>query len=71
MKKSSPKQKQQLIDSAKETLANRYPKDLDFAYSAAVLTKDNNIYSASNYFSDTASLTLHAEQATLSHAAPV
>ena len=61
--------KEKLIEEAKKALKNRYPKDLPFAYSAAVLTKSGNIYSSSNYFSDTASLTLHAEQAALSHAA--
>lgn len=62
-------QKDALVVEAKKALDNRYPKDLPFAYSAAVLTKTNNVYSASNYFSETGSLTLHAEQSALAHAA--
>jgi cytidine deaminase len=38
-------------------------------FGAAVLTTRGNIYSAGQYFSDTLSLTLHAEQAALVHAA--
>ena len=38
-------------------------------YASAVLTDKGNTYTASNYGSYTASLTLHAEQAALSHAA--
>ncbi|MBI2173142.1 MAG: hypothetical protein HYT73_02955 [Candidatus Aenigmarchaeota archaeon] len=44
-------------------------KDTKYIYASAVLTDRGNIYTASNYDSDTASLTLHAEQAALSHAA--
>ncbi len=62
-------QKEKLVSEAKKALKNVYPKDNPLVYSAAVLTKKGNIYSASNYGSDTASLTLHAEQAALSHAA--
>jgi cytidine deaminase len=62
-------QKANLIKAAKETLENPYPKDAQTVYSASVLTKNGNIYSAAQYFSDTYSLTLHAEQAVLSHAA--
>ena len=40
-----------------------------YTFASAVLTEKGNIYAASNYVSDTASLTLHAEQAALSHAA--
>lgn len=61
--------KSQLVIEAKKALSNRYPKDTPFAYSAAVLTINNNVYSASNYGSATASLTLHAEQCALAHAA--
>lgn len=43
------------------------PKDVRFG--AAVLTKKGNIYSSGQYYSDTYSLTLHAEQAVLAHAA--
>lgn len=61
--------KEELINEAKKALDNRYPKNAPFAYSAAVLTDQGNIYSASNYGSKTASLTLHAEQSALAHAA--
>lgn len=61
--------KDKLITEAKKALDNRYPKDTPFAYAAAVFTTDGNIYSASNYGSATASLTLHAEQSALAHAA--
>ena len=61
--------KEKLITEAKKALDNRYPKDTPFAYSAAILTDTENIYSASNYGSDTHSLTLHAEQSALAHAA--
>lgn len=40
-----------------------------YIYASAVLTDKGNIYAASNYISDTTSLTLHAEQAALAHAA--
>lgn len=41
----------------------------DNRFGAAVLTESSNIYSAGQYFSDTYSLTLHAEQCALVHAA--
>lgn len=41
----------------------------DFRFGAAILTNNGNIYSAGQYFSDTYSLTVHAEQAALIHAA--
>jgi cytidine deaminase len=62
-------QKENLVTEAVKALANRYPKDAPFAYAAAVLTDTGEIYSASNYGSKTASLTLHAEQSALAHAA--
>jgi cytidine deaminase len=62
-------QKEKLITEAVKALDNRYPKDTPFAYAAAVLTNTGDIYSASNYGSKTASLTLHAEQSALAHAA--
>ena len=65
----SPQQKEKLIEEAKKALKNPYPKDAKTVYSAAVLTKAGNIYSSAQYFSDTYSLTLHAEQAALAHAA--
>jgi cytidine deaminase len=44
-------------------------KTTPYIYGSAVLTDKGNIYTASNYCSDTATLTLHAEQAALAHAA--
>ena len=38
-------------------------------FSCVVLTKNGNVYSSGRYFSDSYSLTLHAEQAALAHAA--
>jgi len=62
-------QKLTLMEEAKKALKNPYPKDAKTVYSAAVLTKAGNIYSSAQYFSDTYSLTLHAEQSVLAHAA--
>lgn len=45
----SDKQKQQLISEAKKATKNVYPKDLPYAYGAAVLTSKGNIYGAANY----------------------
>lgn len=42
---------------------------LTWPFRHAVFTEEGNIYSASNYGSATASLTLHAEQSALAHAA--
>jgi cytidine deaminase len=61
--------KNQLITAARAALKNPYPKDAATVYSAAVLTTNGNVYSAAQYFSDTYSLTLHAEQCALVHAA--
>lgn len=61
-----------LVKEAIKALDSFYgPDDPDYKwiYGAAVLTEKGNIYAASNYVSDTASLTMHAEQAVLSHAA--
>ncbi len=67
----TPEQREKLIFEAKNALKNVYPQDSKppYIYGAAVLTKSGNIYSGTNYGSATASLTLHAEQAALSHAA--
>lgn len=65
----TPQIKDELIKSAVAALSNPYPLDAKTVYSAAVLTKKGNIYSAAQYFSDTYSLTLHAEQCALVHAA--
>ena len=62
-------QKANLMEEAKKALKNPYPKDAKTIYTAAVLTKPGNIYSSAQYFSDTYSLTLHAEQSVLAHAA--
>jgi cytidine deaminase len=68
----TPDQEQQLIDAALEGIKNsytRYNKPEDFRVAAAVLTTDGNIYASGSYYSITQSLTLHAEQAVLAHAA--
>ncbi len=62
-------QKQKLIKAAKDALNNPYKKPDGDIYTAAVLTQKGNIYAGVSYFSDTYSLTLHGEQAALSHAA--
>lgn len=61
--------KQKLMQAATMALKNPYPKDAKIVYAAAVQTKTGNIYASAQYFSDTLSLTLHAEQAALAHAA--
>lgn len=63
------KQKQALKSAATEALKYPYPLDAKTVYAAAVLTKQGNIFASAQYFSDTYSLTLHAEQAALAHAA--
>lgn len=68
----SKKLQQKLIKAAIEGMNNAFtgtnkPEDLRFG--AAVLTKQGNIYPSGQYYSDTYSLTLHAEQAALAHAA--
>lgn len=62
-------QKEKLIEEAKKVLQNPYALQNNSQYSAAVLTKQGNIFSAISYFSDTYTLTLHGEQAALAHAA--
>ncbi len=62
-------QKKDLIKVVQDALKNPFGKDSSTVYAAAVLTKDGNIYPGISYFSDTYSLTLHGEQAALSHAA--
>ncbi len=65
-------QEQKLIQAALEGMRNAFTgtnKPEDFRVGAAVLTKKCNIYSSGHYYSDTYSLTLHAEQAVLAHAA--
>lgn len=60
-----------LVQEAIRALDSFYGGDPSspYIFAAAVLTDKGNIYTASNYVSDTASLTLHAEQAALAHAA--
>ncbi len=60
-----------LVKEAIAALDSYYGRDKNtkYIFASAVLTDKGNIYTASNYNSDTASLTLHAEQAALSHAA--
>lgn|SRR3990167_5891529 len=61
-----------LIFAAIEGMKNAFTgtnKTKDARFGAAVLTKKGHIYSSGQYFSDTYSLTLHAEQAALAHAA--
>lgn len=61
-----------MIEAAKEGLKNAFTgtnRQDDPRFGAAVLTSKENIYSAGQYLSDTLTLTLHAEQAALAHAA--
>lgn len=63
---------QELIQAALEGIKNAFTgtnKPGDMRFGAAVLTKEGNIYSSGQYYSDTYSLTLHAEQSALAHAA--
>ncbi len=72
MKSLLNNRKGELICAAKEGRDNAFTgtnKSEDFRIGSAVLTKNGNIYSSGQYFSDTLSLTLHAEQAALVHAA--
>lgn len=61
-----------LINAAKAALIHAFTgfSQIDIArFGAAVMTKKGNIYSSGQYFSDTLSLTLHAEQGAIAHAA--
>ncbi len=65
-------QETSLIKAALEGIKNAFTgtnKPEDFRVGSAVLTRKGNIYSSGQYASDTHSLTLHAEQAALAHAA--
>ncbi len=65
-------QEQELINAAQEGVRNAFTgtnKSDDFRIGAAVFTDKGNIYASGQYYSDTYSLTLHAEQAALAHAA--
>jgi cytidine deaminase len=59
----------ELMQAASEALKRPYPLDAKQVFAAAVFTKKGNIYASAQYFSDTYSLTLHAEQVALAHAA--
>ncbi len=66
------KVEKELRKAAIEGMENAFTetnKPEDRRFGASVLTKKGNIYSSGAYFSDTYSLTLHAEQAVLAHAA--
>lgn len=65
----SSEQKSKLVNETILALQNPYPKNSPHVYAAAVLMDSGTIYAASNYHSDTHSLTLHAEQSALAHAA--
>lgn len=68
----TPEQEEKLILAVKEGVNNAYTKnnsEEDSRFGASVLTDKGNIYSSGHYASDTGSLTLHAEQAVLAHAA--
>ncbi|MFC1653675.1 cytidine deaminase [Patescibacteria group bacterium] len=67
--KITSKDKESLKNEAIKALNNPYPKSSETVFAAAVLTKDGNIYSSAQYVSTTYSLTLHAEQSALAHAA--
>ncbi|MBI4177013.1 MAG: hypothetical protein HY516_01465 [Candidatus Aenigmarchaeota archaeon] len=58
-----------LVTAAIAALKNAYCGEDSTRFGAAVLTESGAIYSSGQYFSDTLSLTLHAEQAALAHAA--
>lgn len=65
-------QEKDLIKAALKGMKNAFTgtnKPEDRRFGAAVLTKKGNIYSSGQYYSDTYSLTLHAEQSALTHAA--
>ncbi|HLD84033.1 MAG TPA: hypothetical protein VI979_04235 [archaeon] len=68
----NPETEKKLVEASIEGAKNAFtgtnrPEDMRFG--AAVLTAKGNVYSSGSYFSDTFSLTLHAEQAALAHAA--
>ncbi|MBI3955632.1 cytidine deaminase [Candidatus Gottesmanbacteria bacterium] len=63
------KKYQQLVTEAIKALENAYvPDPKGWRFGSAVLTAKGNIYSSGQYYSDTYSLTLHAEQAAIAHA---
>lgn len=63
------KKYQTLVIEAIHALDHSYiPDPKGWRFGSAVLTAKGNIYSSGQYYSDTYSLTLHAEQAALAHA---
>jgi cytidine deaminase len=64
-------EEEKLIKAAIEGLNNGFVGTANSknSYGASVLTKKGHVYSSGAYYSDTYSLTLHAEQAVLAHAA--
>ena len=61
-----------LIKAAQEGMKNAFTgtnREEAPRFGAAVLTQKGNIFSSGQYFSDTLSLTLHAEQVAIAHAA--
>lgn len=68
----TPNQEHALISAAQEGVRYAYTEHQsqdDFRIGAAVLTDKGNIFSSGQYRSDSGSLTLHAEQCALAHAA--
>lgn len=59
----------ELVKEAIKALRNCNAQKIGPLFASAVLTKKGNMYGAGRYFSDSYSLTLHAEQAALAHAA--
>lgn len=59
-----------LVAEAIHALERAYISDpKGWRFGSAVLTAKGNMYSSGQYYSDTYSLTLHAEQAAMAHAA--
>ncbi len=57
-----------LVAAAIDAMKNAYCEEKSTRFGSAVLTESGAIYSSGQYFSDTYTLTLHAEQAALAHA---
>ncbi len=57
-----------LVAAAISAMKNAYCEEKSTRFGSAVLAESGNIYSSGQYFSDTYTLTLHAEQAALAHA---
>ena len=60
----------ELISAAIKAIQTAHPVNPpNLRFGAAVLTRDGNIYASSAFWSETLSLTLHAEHSALAHAA--